>query len=521
MDSKPTSPEIPKPGENYEHVVGREFVRQYYTLLNQSPTYLHRFYATNSSFVHGALDPVYEGRYEPGNHEKDVATVYGQREIHQRIMQLNFQDCKTKIRQVDSHATIGNGVVVQVSGELSNSGQPMRRFMQTFVLEPQGPKKFYVRNDIFRYQDEVFSVADACISSGSAQFDSEVQLSNSMGTFASLTMVETVPADSSTYVSEAVCHEASMVNGSSKRESAEILPLIGEGWIKSNQETSEAEAEIINENMYEADCQIQQESIPADSSTSISESVSQDESTALGTKRKSSESLSLDNNLKMKTDHEPENDAKSDVSNEEVQKDDNTPQDVVVPNEPKTYANLLKSGTSSSNNQILNIKTGGGLPPAGFSKSDDVRSANYQGRGSASRNSNGVYQGKPRPGNTQVGGYSSSATRGGSGGQNGGNFNQTRYENGRDGGTVTSRGSFRGRGRPGASSNTTYQGQGKPKSAQGGDYSFSSPRGGARGNQNGGNFEQTSFENEDARNGATFNPRSARGRGRADTARNM
>jgi len=32
----------------------------------------------------------------------------------------------------------------------------MRRFMQTFILAPQSPKKYYVHNDIFRYQDEVF-----------------------------------------------------------------------------------------------------------------------------------------------------------------------------------------------------------------------------------------------------------------------------------------------------------------------------------------------------------------------------
>ena len=45
---------------------------------------------------------------------------------------------------------------LQVAGELSNAGQPMRRFMQTFILAPQSPKKYYVHNDIFRYQDEVF-----------------------------------------------------------------------------------------------------------------------------------------------------------------------------------------------------------------------------------------------------------------------------------------------------------------------------------------------------------------------------
>ena len=47
-----------------------------------------------------------------------------------------------------------------MTGELSNNGEPMRRFMQTFVLVPVAPKKYYVRNDIFRYQDEVFHDVD-------------------------------------------------------------------------------------------------------------------------------------------------------------------------------------------------------------------------------------------------------------------------------------------------------------------------------------------------------------------------
>ncbi|XP_013391571.1 ras GTPase-activating protein-binding protein 2-like isoform X1 [Lingula anatina] len=126
--------------------VGREFVRQYYTLLHEAPSYLHRFYSHNSSFVHGGVE-------KPG---EEQPPVMGQGEIHKKIMSLNFRDCHAKIRQVDSQATVGSAVVVQVTGELSNNGEPMRRFMQTFVLAPQSPKKYYVHNDIFRYQDEVF-----------------------------------------------------------------------------------------------------------------------------------------------------------------------------------------------------------------------------------------------------------------------------------------------------------------------------------------------------------------------------
>lgn len=79
------------------------------------------------------------------------------------MMSLQFSECHTKIRHVDAHATLGDGVVVQVMGELSNRGQPMRRFMQTFVLAPEGSavNKFYVHNDIFRYEEEVFGDSEA------------------------------------------------------------------------------------------------------------------------------------------------------------------------------------------------------------------------------------------------------------------------------------------------------------------------------------------------------------------------
>lgn len=126
--------------------VGRLFVQQYYTVLNKAPNLLHRFYTKGSSFVHGKVD-------REGNAEEPV---YGQNEIYLKIMTLDFQECYAKIRQVDSYATLGDGVVVQVTGELSTHGKPMRRFTQTFVLAPHSARNYYVRNDIFRYHDEVF-----------------------------------------------------------------------------------------------------------------------------------------------------------------------------------------------------------------------------------------------------------------------------------------------------------------------------------------------------------------------------
>jgi len=119
-------------------------------MLNEAPAYMHRFYSHNSSFVHGGIE-------KPG---EELPPVMGQAAIHKKILSLNFSDCHARIRQVDSQGTVDRAVVVQVAGELSNKGQPMRRFMQTFVLAPQSPKKYYVYNDIFRYQDEVFHDCD-------------------------------------------------------------------------------------------------------------------------------------------------------------------------------------------------------------------------------------------------------------------------------------------------------------------------------------------------------------------------
>lgn len=125
-------------------ILGREFVRQYYTMLNEGPQNLFRFYSSNSSLIHGNA---------PG---EQVQASYGQAEINKKLMSLNFRDCHTKIRQVDSLESTSRNVVIQVIGELSNNGEPMRRFFQTFILAPRSPTHYYVRNDIFRYQDEVF-----------------------------------------------------------------------------------------------------------------------------------------------------------------------------------------------------------------------------------------------------------------------------------------------------------------------------------------------------------------------------
>lgn len=100
---------------------------------------MYRFYGKNSYYAHGGLD----------SNGKPTDAVYWQKEIHRKVMSQNITNCHTKI----CHTTLNDRVVVQVMGLLSNSNQALRKFMQTFVLAPEGTvaNKFYVHNDIFRY----------------------------------------------------------------------------------------------------------------------------------------------------------------------------------------------------------------------------------------------------------------------------------------------------------------------------------------------------------------------------------
>jgi hypothetical protein len=65
------------------------------------------------------------------------------------MKELDFQDCKVRVTNVDSQAA-GSDIVIQVIGEISNKSAPHRKFVQTFVLATQ-TNGYFVLNDIFRY----------------------------------------------------------------------------------------------------------------------------------------------------------------------------------------------------------------------------------------------------------------------------------------------------------------------------------------------------------------------------------
>ncbi|KAJ4391575.1 hypothetical protein N0V93_005194 [Gnomoniopsis smithogilvyi] len=119
--------------------VGWYFVQQYYTTLSKNTSKLHLFYNKQSQFVQG-----------PEAELVDVSV--GRQDIQEAIKQLDFQDCKVRVSNVDSQASFNN-IVIQVIGEISNKGAEPKKFVQTFVLAQQ-PAGYFLLNDIMRYINE-------------------------------------------------------------------------------------------------------------------------------------------------------------------------------------------------------------------------------------------------------------------------------------------------------------------------------------------------------------------------------
>ena len=74
-------------------------------------------------------------------------------EIHNKITSIGFEDCKVFIHSVDAQSSANGGIIIQVIGEMSNHGDPWRKFVQTFFLAEQ-PNGYFVLNDIFRFLKE-------------------------------------------------------------------------------------------------------------------------------------------------------------------------------------------------------------------------------------------------------------------------------------------------------------------------------------------------------------------------------
>ncbi|GMR41759.1 hypothetical protein PMAYCL1PPCAC_11954, partial [Pristionchus mayeri] len=141
--------------------IGREFVRQYYTLLSERPQDVHRFYSHESVFIHGGVEAI------------------GQQKIERAIDSLGFDECKVRIHTIKGSHTLAQGIALQVCGEMQeNERCEPRYFIQTIVLCQQTPKKFFVQNNIFQFYDSCFNIPESA--KPAPQVEPEIQKINTI-----------------------------------------------------------------------------------------------------------------------------------------------------------------------------------------------------------------------------------------------------------------------------------------------------------------------------------------------------
>ncbi|XP_074307095.1 nuclear transport factor 2 isoform X2 [Silene latifolia] len=117
--------------------VGTYFVTQYYTMLQQSPEFVHQLYSEASTVLR--ID----------GHRSEMASAM---QIHTLVMSIRLTSIE--IKTINSLESWNGGVIVMVTGTLQMrdfSGR--RKFAQTFFLAPQ-EKGYFVLSDIFHFIED-------------------------------------------------------------------------------------------------------------------------------------------------------------------------------------------------------------------------------------------------------------------------------------------------------------------------------------------------------------------------------
>lgn len=128
----------------------RNFVKQYYSTLAETPDQLSRLYTANSVFSFS--------RGSHGGGPGSIVQAVGQEQIHNQIMAtlrpFNGRPCKAKVVALDGQESHQGGVLVLATCYLIITGTPItQHFTQSFFLEKhtEPREQYVVLIDILRY----------------------------------------------------------------------------------------------------------------------------------------------------------------------------------------------------------------------------------------------------------------------------------------------------------------------------------------------------------------------------------
>lgn len=119
--------------------VADQFISQYYTVLSDYPRYMHRFYRSASSLL------INETR---GDGSQEVVTASSEKEIQSKVL-VFYMEARVRLEAVCLQTSMGEGIMLLVTGELTRKGKPDCLFAQSFFLAQHG-RKLFVLNDIMR-----------------------------------------------------------------------------------------------------------------------------------------------------------------------------------------------------------------------------------------------------------------------------------------------------------------------------------------------------------------------------------
>ncbi|GAB2220608.1 hypothetical protein Droror1_Dr00008269 [Drosera rotundifolia] len=130
-------------------LVANAFVEQFYKMLHEHPDVAFRFYHESSTMSRPGVIGT-------------LTTVTGLEAIKDVIQSSNYSNFKTEILTADSQPSYMKGVIIIITGYLTDDDNGKRKFTESFFLA-QIDKSFFVLNDVFRFIDEEKQQAGPCI----------------------------------------------------------------------------------------------------------------------------------------------------------------------------------------------------------------------------------------------------------------------------------------------------------------------------------------------------------------------
>ncbi|GAB2297140.1 hypothetical protein Dimus_031240 [Dionaea muscipula] len=128
-------------------VVAHAFVKRFYTLLHEHPDQVYKFFDESSMMTRTGADG-------------SLTTVTGMEAIKDLVLSSDYTNVKAEIITVDAQASYLKGVIVIVTGCITDKDHWRRKFTESFFLAPQEKglasqeKAYFVLNDVFRFIEE-------------------------------------------------------------------------------------------------------------------------------------------------------------------------------------------------------------------------------------------------------------------------------------------------------------------------------------------------------------------------------